>query len=154
MLKGWFDRVLVHGALHSSEARFDRGLCVGKKALFCVTAGSSEFESSASGKEGDIRLLLWPLAYGLRYLGFTVLEPETVHGVHGFHTGAAQNELAEQLQGVLRAQQGLIDSVDARACIASARTPVRRSPRERVAGRGSISALYRHDIDVADGMPK
>lgn len=34
ILKGWFDRCLVHGALHTSSRRFDTGLCGGKKALF------------------------------------------------------------------------------------------------------------------------
>ena len=85
ILKGWFDRCLVHGALHTSSRRFDTGLCRGKKALFCVTTGSTADESSPAGKEGDATLLLWPLAYALRYIGFTVLKPHLVHGVHGFH---------------------------------------------------------------------
>ena len=78
ILKGWCDRALVHGALHDVDNRFDAGLCRGKRALFCVTTGADAVESGPDGKEGDTRLLLWPLAQTLRYLGMTVLAPECV----------------------------------------------------------------------------
>ncbi len=112
VLKGWFDRCLARGALHNSTERFDRGMCQGKKALFCVTTGSSAAESSSSGKEGDTRLLLWPLAYALRYLGFTVLQPVLVHGVHGYHKGETKSRLEERLQGVLHKQADIIVDFD------------------------------------------
>lgn len=115
MLKGWFDRVFVHGELHSSDRRFDRGDCDGKRALFCVTTGSSAEESSPHGKEGDINLLLWPVAYSLRYLGFTILEPKIVHGVHGFKKDAEQDALTRQLETCLADQSELITNLDQRA---------------------------------------
>ena len=112
ILKGWFDRVLSHGALHSIDRRFDNGVCRGKKALFCVTTGSSEQESAWNGKEGDVEMLLWPAAYTLRYLGFTVLVPEVVHGVHGYHEGAGLAELQNRLSTVLKDQRDRIEVFD------------------------------------------
>lgn len=101
ILKGWLDRVLVHGELHDVENRFDTGLCRGKEALFCVTTGASAEESGFDGKEGDTRLLLWPLAQTLRYLGMDVLEPCVVNGVHGYFEGEAKQKLEVRLKQVL-----------------------------------------------------
>jgi NAD(P)H dehydrogenase (quinone) len=81
ILKGWMDRVFVYGGLYSSARRHDRGVCKGKRALLCVTTGSSEEACSPDGREGDTRLVLWPALYTLRYVGFTVLEPVLIHGV-------------------------------------------------------------------------
>lgn len=108
ILKGWFDRVFAHGELHSVERRFDKGRFRGKRALFCVTTGSSEEESAFDGKEGDIQMLLWPTAYTLRYLGFSVAVPEIVHGVHGYHHGAREGDLQERLANTLDAQAELM----------------------------------------------
>lgn len=112
ILKGWFDRVFVHGLLHSVDQRFDNGLCRDKSALFCVTTGSKADESAFNGKEGDISMLLWPTAYTLRYLGFEVLEPRVVHGVHGYHSGEAERNLTRRLSSVLAAQKELIREFD------------------------------------------
>ena len=117
ILKGWCDRVLAHGALHSIDERFDRGLCQGKRALFCVTTGSSAAESAYNGKEGDIRLLLWPLAYTLRYLGITVLEPRIVHGVHGYHEGREKAALEARLAREVEAHADTIAAFDRLAAI-------------------------------------
>jgi NAD(P)H dehydrogenase (quinone) len=114
LLKGWFDRVLAHGAMHSVEHRFDNGRCLGKKILFCVTTGSSEAESSFNGKEGDVQMLLWPTAYTLRYLGCTVLIPEVVHGVHGYHRGAKLKELRARLRAVLKNHDRIMAVLDER----------------------------------------
>lgn len=114
MLKGWLDRVLVHGRMHSSARRFDRGPAQGKRVLLCVSTGSSEAESGPNGKEGDVRLLLWPLAYALRYCGFDIHEPALVHGVHDFHAGAARQALAERVQAVLAGQAALLAELPAR----------------------------------------
>lgn len=108
MLKGWFERVLVHGRTHDVENRFDNGRFRGRKALFCVTTGANAVESGPDGKEGDTRLHLWPAAYTLRYLGFDVLEPVLVHGVHGYHREERQSALQERLRAALNAQAGLM----------------------------------------------
>ncbi len=112
MLKGWCDRALTHGALHTTATRFDTGLLKGKKALLCVTTGSSAEESAHNGKEGDVNLLLWPLAYTLRYVGLTVLQPVCVHGVHGYHRGDRATALADRLGNVLEQQSKLIADFD------------------------------------------
>ncbi len=117
VLKGWFDRVLAHGATHDVDRRFDRGLFRGRRALFCVTTGSSAAESGPDGREGDVRMLLWPAAYALRYLGYTVLEPEIVHGVHGYHRGERKMALEARLQGVLAGQELLLAELGARPAL-------------------------------------
>lgn len=113
MLKGWFDRVLVHGALHDVDNRFDTGLCRDKKALFCVTTGASEIESGAGGKEADASMLLWPTAYVLRYCGFQICQPVLVHGVHGYHEGQQQEALQARLRHVLEMQRQRMAEFDA-----------------------------------------
>jgi NAD(P)H dehydrogenase (quinone) len=112
MLKGWCDRALAHGALHSTDHRFDTGRLRGKKALICVTTGSSADESAHNGKEGDIAMLLWPLAYTLRYLGLDVIVPRHVHGVHGYHHGARADDLTRRLGAVLAGHAKLIAGFD------------------------------------------
>lgn len=108
ILKGWFDRVLAHPELHSSKRRFDTGICKGKKALFCVTTGCTEAESAHDGKEGDVVMLLWPAAYTLRYCGFTVLNPITVHDVHP----NGETALRTRLDTVLKSQKNVIETFD------------------------------------------
>lgn len=112
VLKGWFDRVFVHGALHSVDQRFDSGRFKGKSAVFCVTAGASHTESAPGGKEGDIAMLLWPTAYTLRYLGFDVLTPLIAHDVHRYHQGAQKSQLEHALRSLLDAQTDLMRGFD------------------------------------------
>lgn len=81
MLKGWMDRVFAYGTLYSSRHRFDTGICSGKRVMLSVTTGSSAEACSHDGREGDTKLILWPIHYALHYLGFTVLEPILIHGV-------------------------------------------------------------------------
>ncbi len=118
ILKGWFERVLVHGELHRVDARFDAGLCADKTALFCVTTGAKDTECGFDGKEGDLALLLWPAAYTLRYLGCSVLEPVTVNGVHGYHSGQGADDLQCRLRSVLADQAAVIAGFDARPRLA------------------------------------
>jgi NAD(P)H dehydrogenase (quinone) len=101
ILKGWLDRCLIHGALHDIEHRFDAGRLRGKRALFCVSTGASAEECGPGGKEGDVRLLLWPLAYTLRYCGMDVCEPALIHGVHGYYDGAEKTALEARLSAAL-----------------------------------------------------
>lgn len=112
MLKGWCDRCLPHGAMHSSAERFDSGRFRGRRVLFCVTGGSSDTEHAPDGKEGDARLLLWPLAYTFRYLGFDILDPVVMGGVHGFHGTAGRAELAPRLQDALATQHDRVAGMD------------------------------------------
>lgn len=115
MLKGWCDRVLANGEMHDVDNRFDDGLFRGKKVLFCTSTGSRASESSYNGKEGDIEMLLWPLAYTLRYLGFTVLKPEIIHGVHSYNEGKNEKTLETRLHAALNAHPHCIANLNARA---------------------------------------
>lgn len=108
MLKGWCDRALVHGVVHDVDRRFDTGVLRGKRALFCVSTGARATEAGPDGKEGETRLLLWPLAYTLRYCGMDVAEPVLAHGVHGYHEGARKAALDARLARVLADQRGVI----------------------------------------------
>jgi len=81
ILKGWLDRVLIYGPMYNSRQRHEHGVMQGKRALLSVTTGSSARACAVDGREGDTRLLLWPLMYSLRYVGFEVMEPCVVHGV-------------------------------------------------------------------------
>lgn len=109
MLKGWAERVLVHGLLHDVAHRFDTGHLRDTAALFCVTTGGDAIESGPDGKEGNWRMLLWPLAQTLRYCGMDVLEPVAAHGVHGYHRGGAEVALRARLATLLDAQADLLD---------------------------------------------
>lgn len=83
ILKGWMDRVFVYGSMYKSTVRYDTGVCAGKRMIACVTTGANEHNCAHNGREGDTRLLLWPILFPFRYLGFHVYEPEIFHGVGG-----------------------------------------------------------------------
>ena len=117
ILKGWLDRVLVHGGLHTVDRRFDRGLFNGKRVLFCVTTGASEHECAFNGKEGDVQMLLWPTAYTFRYLGFDILQPEIIHGVHGYFEGSEEAALQQRLKKILAQQETLLATIADRPTI-------------------------------------
>ncbi|MFD0978059.1 NAD(P)H-dependent oxidoreductase [Tropicimonas aquimaris] len=114
ILKGWMDRALVHGVMHAEDARFDRGPCRGKRALICVSTGCSAVECRPDGREGDLRLLLWPLAQTLRYCGFDVYEPVSVHSVHGFHEPPQRLALEQRLSATLAGQTDLLAGLEQR----------------------------------------
>ncbi|MFY0681349.1 MAG: NAD(P)H-dependent oxidoreductase [Thalassovita sp.] len=118
VLKGWCERVLANGAMHDAERRFDQGDFRGKQVLFCVSTGSSAAESQHNGKEGDSHMLLWPLAYTFRYLGFDVLQAELVHGVHGYHRDARKSALEARLAQLLEDHADTIRDLPARARVA------------------------------------
>jgi NAD(P)H dehydrogenase (quinone) len=81
MLKGWFDRVFVYGQVYTSKQRFEHGRFVGKRAMLCVTVGTSEETYTFNGRSGDIDLLLWPVNFTLAYVGYSVLKPFVAYGV-------------------------------------------------------------------------
>lgn len=112
ILKGWFDRALVHTLLQDAVNRFDCGPCVGKRALLCVSTGCSEEECAPDGCEGDLSMVLWPLAQALRYCGFTVLEPVSVHRVHDYHVEPYKSHMADRLNGMISGQAALLEQID------------------------------------------
>ena len=117
MMKGWCDRALEHGVLHSSRARFDTGPMRGRQVLMCVSTGATEAECGPDGREGDVRMQLWPLALTFRYCGYEVFAPELVHGVHAYHDGAERDALETRLRGVLERQIDVVAGLAARPLI-------------------------------------
>ena len=83
MLKGWMDRVFVYGPVYRGAMRYDAGICRGKKMIACITTGASADSCSHNGREGDTRLMAWPIVFPFRYIGFDVLQPAIFHGVGG-----------------------------------------------------------------------
>lgn len=75
ILKGWMDRVFVYGGVYDSRHRHENGVMRGKRALLTVTAGASAQACAPDGRDGDMRLMLWPIMHALHYIGFSVLEP-------------------------------------------------------------------------------
>jgi NAD(P)H dehydrogenase (quinone) len=81
MLKGWFDRVFIYGAVYASKQRFEHGRFRGKRAMLSVTVGTSPETYHHNGRSGDIDLLLWPTNFSLAYVGFDVLTHHVAYGV-------------------------------------------------------------------------
>ena len=78
----------------------------------CVTTGASASEVAHNGKEGDLDLLLWPIAQTFRYLGFTILRPLACHDVHGYHDGPDRTALEARLTTTLAHQSQIIAGLD------------------------------------------
>jgi NAD(P)H dehydrogenase (quinone) len=112
IIKGWCDRVLANGAMHTAAERFDTGRHRDKTVLFCVSTGSQASESGPDGKEGDVRMLLWPLAYTFRYLGCQVASPQIVHGVHGYWKDNSKTALEARLAARLAAHSDVVEDFD------------------------------------------
>jgi NAD(P)H dehydrogenase (quinone) len=83
ILKGWIDRVFVHGlAIGVPKAgtrqwlRYGEGRLAGRRALLAVTTGGREEQFSERGINGPIDDLLFPLNHGLfHYTGMSPLKP-------------------------------------------------------------------------------
>lgn len=83
ILKGWIDRVFVHGlAIGVSKAgtrqwlRYGEGRLEGRRAMLAVTTGGREGQFSERGINGPIDDLLFPLNHGLfHYTGMQALPP-------------------------------------------------------------------------------
>lgn len=81
ILKGWVDRVFAMGLTYGNGRWFDRGVFSGKRAVCSLTTGGPAHSYTARGRQGELRLLLFPVHHGmLRFTGFDVLPPNTVYG--------------------------------------------------------------------------
>lgn len=76
ILKGWVERVFVHGRIYGQGKFFDQGSFRGKKAILSLTTGSPESAYKENGACGNIHTILFPIHHGILYfVGFDVLPP-------------------------------------------------------------------------------
>jgi len=83
MLKGWYDRVFVNGALYTSRMRYDRGYFRGKRAMCSFTSGAPQDAFGPASRGGDLDAMLYPIQYSLYYMGFDVLAPFHADAIQG-----------------------------------------------------------------------
>ncbi|MEM9756692.1 MAG: NAD(P)H-dependent oxidoreductase [Pseudomonadota bacterium] len=112
ILKGWFDRVLAENVFFAPGRVFNAAPLAGKRALFCASAGASVEECGPSGRSGDLRLVLWPLAHALRFCGFRVLEPYLAPGIDAIASPARKILMEAQMAQILRDQSGRMAALD------------------------------------------
>lgn len=79
MVKGWFDRVLLSGAMYGGKNFYEGGKLIGRKASLIITAGSKkDFFLNENSMHGEWQTMLRPILRGtLYYVGFSVLPPFT-----------------------------------------------------------------------------
>lgn len=88
ILKGWLDRVLVHGFGYGVAdpatgrvRRYGDGELAGKRALVVTTIGARESSFGPRGVHGDLDDILFPLHHGVFwYTGMEALPPLAVYG--------------------------------------------------------------------------
>jgi len=114
ILKGWMDRVFVYGKVYKSQMRYDAGACRGKKMIACITTGASADSCSFDGREGDTRLVTWPLLFPFRYIGFDVLEPVIMHGIGGVASIESHEDGMSDLDRYEQVWKSALDQSDSR----------------------------------------
>ncbi len=117
MLKGWFDRVFIYGAVYASRKRFENGRFLGKRAMLSVTVGTSPDTYAFNGRSGDIDLLLWPVNFTLAYVGFTVLKPFIAYGVEAGLRYSDPAVIAERLRGIEDDHHAALAAIEERSTI-------------------------------------
>ncbi|MFT5111232.1 MAG: NAD(P)H dehydrogenase (quinone) [Parasphingorhabdus sp.] len=117
ILKGWMDRVFVYGSVYRSAMRYDAGICKGKKMLACITTGASGDSYSYNGREGDARLIAWPILFPFRYIGLNVLQPEILHGIGGVASMQAHEDGLSDLDWYRNQWADWLNNVDQRKII-------------------------------------
>jgi NAD(P)H dehydrogenase (quinone) len=96
VLKGWFDRVLAMGFAWNADARFDKGLLRGKRALIVTTVGDPESFYSVDGMHrASVEQHLYSLTHNtLAFCGLDVLESFIVHNT----TAASKEDLETSVE--------------------------------------------------------
>ena len=76
ILKGWVDRVFAVGFAYGGGQWFDNGMFRGRRAMLSLTVGGPQTMYSATGLNGDINDVLFPIQHGMfAFVGFDVLPP-------------------------------------------------------------------------------
>jgi NAD(P)H dehydrogenase (quinone) len=102
ILKGWVDRVFATGRIYGAGKWYDQGAFKGKRAMASLTTGGPETMYSATGLNGDIDAILYPINHGiLRFTGFDVLPPFIAWSVARASTEQRQRYLERYKQRLL-----------------------------------------------------
>lgn len=117
ILKGWMDRVFVYGKVYKSQMRYDTGSCRGKKMIACITTGASSDSCSFDGREGDTRLVIWPLLFPFRYIGFDVVKPVIMHGIGGVASIEAHENGVSDLDRYKQNWKSTLSKLDTRKVV-------------------------------------
>ncbi|MFT4020010.1 MAG: NAD(P)H-dependent oxidoreductase [Acinetobacter sp.] len=112
ILKGWMDRVFIYGGIYDSKRRHENGVMKGKRALLAVSAGASANACAYNGRDGDMRLMLWPPIHALHYIGYTMLEPYLIHGVRGGLNGIEKDKQQQRLNQKVRDFENKLINID------------------------------------------
>lgn len=103
ILKGWVDRVFAMGRIYGAGKWYDQGVFKGKRAMASLTTGGPESMYSATGLNGDIDAILYPINHGiLRFTGFEVLPPFVAWSVARASADQRQVYLEQYQQRLLR----------------------------------------------------
>ncbi|MCR3718578.1 MULTISPECIES: NAD(P)H-dependent oxidoreductase [Prauserella salsuginis group] len=102
ILKGWLDRVLVHGfgfgvtdPATGRVRRYGDGELAGKRGLVVTTIGARESSFGPRGIHGHLDDVLFPLHHGVFwYTGMEALPPLAVYGADRADEGAAGRAVA------------------------------------------------------------
>ncbi|OLM03210.1 NAD(P)H oxidoreductase YRKL [Pseudonocardia sp. Ae406_Ps2] len=108
ILKGWFDRVLVHGFAFGTDAatgrrlRFEQGRLIGRRALVLTTLGDRPAAIGPRGMSGELHQLLFGLLHGtFAYTGMDVLPPWALPSAdHVEDLTAVRADLFRRLDGL------------------------------------------------------
>ncbi len=108
ILKGWFDRVLVHGFAFGTDAatgrrlRFEQGRLTGRRALVLTTLGDRPAAIGPRGMSGELHQLLFGLLHGtFAYTGMDVLPPWALPSAdHVEDLTAVRTDLFRRLDGL------------------------------------------------------
>ena len=74
----WFERIFTRGFGYSSKNKLENGLMKGKKVLCIMTTAGPSSMYSVDGF-APIESFLFPITYGFRYCGFTILRSQAFY---------------------------------------------------------------------------
>lgn len=79
ILKGWVDRVFAMGfAYGAGKGVYDNGAFKDKTAFICLTTGGPQQAYGASGKNGELDTILYPIQHGMFYFVGMQVKPAFV----------------------------------------------------------------------------
>ena len=81
LLKNYWDQVLTPGFAYPGKFE-ESPLADGRRVLLSTTTQSLESDFSEQGSNGPIDAILHPLTVAFRFVGYKILKPHAIYGVH------------------------------------------------------------------------